>query len=392
MRTRVWGFRLVLLMAIITTVVVTDPVGGTQFSGGKGLTMVQFPTVLDPGCLSITMHSRAFVKTIPASLGFNGQAVPAGTLSNGTGAVSFNFGFSRHVEFGFTQVLYQDLNVSAQKNSFVSLEQIPDDSYLRVKLGNYPISIGNAFFKVGVLNQLRYRTGLIHNVYLEPYSGGGIGWEIDFLGSYFTNPLYEDNDLALHLNLGYVNHNDAGTDSSLFRATQEFVYGLAAVYPTRHFDFSLETSGNAFMRKPRTNAFTQMNYQWLTPSVRFKMFYGMSALLGVDVLLWKGDDANSRALLDALPEPEYPTFPSWRLNGSLSISPSTTFYRQPTFSTVSDPQSTRKLLRERKSLFEWVVDDQQGVEYIDVELEKIKAERKKAEQELENLKKQLGSN
>jgi hypothetical protein len=392
MRTRVWGFRLVLLMTIIITILATGlPAWGTQLSGGRGLTMVQFPTLLDPGCLGITLHSRAFVKSIPAGIGLSGQAVPGGTVSDGTGAVSFNFGFSRHVEFGFTQVLYQDLNVSAQRNKYIALEQIPDDSYLRVKMGNYPLTIGNAYFKVGLLNQLRYRTGLIHNVYLEPYSGDGIGWEVDFLASWFANPLYENNALAMHLNLGYLNHNDAGHDTSVFRAAQEFVYGLAAVMPTRHFDFSLETHGSFFLREPRINSFSQMDYQWVTPAVRYKMFYGMSALVGVDVLLWKGEDKNTRALLDAMSQPEYPTFPGWRINGSISISPSTTFYREPTFSNVTDPLSTRKLLRERKSLFEWVVDDQQGVEYIDVELEKIKAERKKAEQELENLKQQMGN-
>lgn len=392
MRTRAWGFRLVLMMTLIGALVIHTSAWGTQLAGGKGLGMVQFPSLLEPGCLQITLSTRAFVKSVPAGTTSIGRLVPGSTMSDGTGAISFNFGFSKHVEFGFTQVMYQDLNCSAINNKYVSLEQIPDDSYLRVKVGNYPLTLGNAFFKVGVLNQLRYRTGLIHNVYLEPYSGNGIGWEIDFLSSWFSNPLYEDNAFAMHMNLGYVNHNDAGADTSIFRATQEFVYGLAAVYPTRHFDFSLETHGTMFTRKPKTNAFTQFNYQWLTPGVKFKLFYGMSAMLSADVLLWKGDDENTAALLDNLSEPEYPTFPNWRLNGVISISPSTTFFHAPTFSSVSDPLSTRKLLRERKSLFEWVVDDQQGVEYINVELEKIKAERKKAEQELENLKKQLGNN
>jgi hypothetical protein len=391
MRTRIGGIRFVLLMVIVIGVMASLPAQGAQFSGGKGLTMVQFPTVLDPGCLSVTVHTRAYVRSVSAAL-IGGRTIPAATLSNGTGALSFNFGFSRHVEFGFTQVLYQDLNVSAARNRYVAMEQIPDDSYLRVKVGNYPLTIGNAFFRAGVQSQLRYRTGIIHNIYLEPYAGDGIGWETDLLVSYFTNPLYEHNALAMHLNLGYLNHNDAGTDTSVFRATQEFVWGVAGVYPTRHFDFSLETHGAFFTRMPKPNAFSQMDYQWVTPSIRFKMFYGVSTLLGVDLLAWKSNDKTTRQLLDGLAQPNYPTFPDWRLNGSITISPSTVFYRAPTFGNVSDPQSTRKLLRERKSLFEWVVDDQQGIEYIDVELEKIKAERKKAEQELEDLKKQLGSN
>ncbi len=369
------GLRLVLMITIIWGMIAVIPVWGTQLAGGRGLTMVQFPTVLDPGSLKITLHSRAFVKSLPGM-----------TLSNGTGALSFNFGFTKHVELGFTQILYQDLNMSAAANHYASLEQIPDDSYLRVKVGGYPFTLGNAYFKFGVLNQLRYRTGLIDNVYLEPYSGQGIEWEMDALVSYYTNPLYEDNAVALHLNLGYLNHNDAGTDTSLFKASQEFIYGLACVYPTRRFDFALETSGSFFLRFPAEAAYSRENYQWVTPSLRYKMFYGLYAQLGVDILLWQGEDTT----IPAIPA-DMPNYPAWRLNGALSISPSTSFYRQPTFSQVGDPLSTRKLLRERKSLFEWVVDEQEGVEYIDVELEKIKAERKKAEQELEKLKKDLGN-
>ncbi|RJP76595.1 MAG: hypothetical protein C4524_09730 [Candidatus Zixiibacteriota bacterium] len=359
------------------------PAWGTQLAGGKGLTTVQLPTVLEPGSLNITLHARAFVKSVP-ELDY--------TLSNGTGAVSFNFGFTKHVELGFTQIMYQDLNVSAAANGFLSMEQIPDDSYLRLKVGGYPLTLGNAFFKVGVLNQLRYRTGLVNGVYLEPYSGEGIEWEVDFLATYYTNPLYEDNAPAFHLNLGYLNHNDAGMGRSAFKATQEFVYGLGAVYPTRRFDFALETYGNLFTRYPdELTVYSRENSGWATPSIRYKMFYGMSANLGVDVLLFQQDDGTAYTTKTALPEGYPENYPPWRLVGSLSISPSTAFYRQPTFSKVSDPVNARKLLRERKSLFEWVVDEQEGVEYIDVELEKIKAERKKAELELEQLKKDLGN-
>ncbi len=372
---RAGGFRLVLIAALLTGMIIAVPAGGTQFAGGRGLTMVQLPAVLDPGQLGVTLHTRAFVKSVPSQ-----------TVSDGTGAISFNFGFTRHVEVGFTQILYQDLNVSAAANKYKILEQIPDDTYLRVKVGGYPLTIGNAYFKLGVLNQLRYRTGLVHNVYLEPYTGGGIEWEIDLLTSFYTNPLYEDNALAFHLNLGYLNHNDAGIDTSIFKAAQEFIFGLAAVYPTRRFDFSLETHGTLFLRYPPENAYTRENYQWITPAIRYKLFYGLNAMLGVDLLLWRGEESSKVTL-----PPDYPEFPNWRINGTISLTPSTSFYKQPTFSQVGDPMSTRKLLRERKSLFEWVVDEQEGVEYIDVELEKIKAERKKAEQDLEKLKQELGS-
>jgi len=371
------GFRLVLVIAILGGLVGAIPAGATQLAGGQGLTIVQFPSVLDPGSLNITLHTRAFAKTLPEF-----------ALSDGTGAISFNFGFTKHVELGFTQILYQDLNVSAAANEFLSMEQIPDDTYLRVKVGGYPFTIGNSYFKFGVLNQLRYRTGLVDNIYLEPYAGSGIEWEIDLLCSYYTNPLYENDAPAFHVNAGYLNHNDAGIGTSPLRAAQEFIYGLAYVYPTHHFDLYLETSGALFLRYPNESSYSRENYQWLTPGLCYKMFYGLNTTLGVDILLWEGADRTNYSTVPPLPEGG-PNYPNWRANFTVSLSPSTSFYRQPTFAQVGDPQTTRKLLRDRKSLFEWVVDEQEGVEYIDIELEKIKAERKKAERELEKLKQEL---
>jgi hypothetical protein len=372
---RTGGFRLILAVAILGVFVLGLPAGATQFAGGKGLTIVQFPTLLPPGALNLKLHSRAFAKSLPAF-----------TMTNGTGVISANFGFTKHVEIGLTQILYQDLNASAENWEF--LEQIPDDAYLRIKVGDYPFTMGNAYFKFGVLNQLRYRVGLVDNIYLEPYVGDGIEWEIDLLLSYFSNPLYEENAPAFHVNVGYLNHNDAGQGNSPLKATQQILYGLAYVYPTRHFDFYLEQSGNFFTRYPDPSAFSRENSLWITPGICYKMFYGLSVTLAGDVLLWEEDDKTDPWVLRDF-VPGSPNYPTWRLNGIISFHPSTSFYRQPTFSQASDPQTIRKLLKERKSLFEWVVDEQEGLEYIDIELEKIKAERKKAEEELEKLKKEL---
>ncbi len=371
MSTRIGGCRIVLIIVILGLFCVSQPVQATQMAGGYGLTIVQFPTLLPPGALNLKLHSRAFVKTLDQF-----------TLSNGTGAISFNFGFSKHLEIGFTQILYQDLNLSALKPD--QLEQIPDDTYLRVKVGNIPFTVGNAYFKFGLLNQLRYRTGVVDNIYLEPYVSHGIEWEIDALVSYYSNPMYEENAPSVHFNLGYLNHNDAGYGQSPFKAAQEVVYGIAYVYPTRHFDFSIEQYGAFFTRYPDESAYSRENNLWITPGIRYKMFYGLNFSLGFDVLLWQEDDKTVPELPDDLPN-----YPAWRLNGVISFSPSTAFYRQPTFSQASDPKNVRKLLRDRKSLFEWVVDDQEGLEYIDIELEKIKEERKKAEEELEKLKQEL---
>jgi len=373
MSTRTGGYVFVLSFIIITLLVCSQPVGATQFTGGKGLTIVQYPTCLPPGALNLKVHTRGYVKSLDAF-----------TLSDGTGAISFNFGFSKHVEFGLTQIMYQDLNLSALQPD--QLEQVPDDTYLRVKFGNYPFTLGNAYFKFGLLSQLRYRTGVVDNIYLEPYVSNGIEWELDALLSFYSNPMYEDNAPSLHFNAGYLNHNDAGYGQSPFKASQEFVYGAAFVYPTRFFDFALEHHGGIFTLDPDETIYSREDNLWLTPSINYKMYYGLNIMLGADFLIYEGEDTT----VPTIPS-DYPNYPPWRINGVISFSPSTSFFRQPTFEQASDPQSIRKLLRDRKSLFEWVVDDQEGLEYIDIELEKIKAERKKAEEDLEKLKEELQS-
>ncbi|MFH1861698.1 MAG: hypothetical protein ABH878_02695 [bacterium] len=368
------GLRLILVVAMLGLMGTTSA-WGVQFTGGKGLTAIQYPSLIEPGSLNITLHGRAFAQNLDAY-----------TLSDNTGALSFHFGFSKRVEIGFTQIMYQDLNISALGPN--NLEQIPDDAYLRLKVGDFPFTLGKGYFKFGVLNQIRYRTGMVDNIYLEPYSGSGISWELDLLFSYFSNPLYEYGAPAVHFNVGYLNHNDAGMGQSPLKAAQELTYALAYVYPTRRVDLFLETSGSLFLKYPVENSYSRESYQWITPGLKYRVFYGMNFMLGVDVLLWKQKDRTEYTGIASLPEGG-PDFPSWRLNGTLSISPSTMFYRQPTFSKVEDTQMARKQLRQRRSLFEWVVDDQGGLEYINVELEKIKAERQKAEQELEKLKDEL---
>ncbi len=216
MSRRTGAFSFVLIMALIGVLTFTNFTGATQLSGGKGLTIVQFPTLMPPGALNLKFHSRAYAKSLEKFV-----------LSNGTGALSFNFGFSKHVELGFTQILYQDLNASAKDPEV--LTQIPDDTYLRIKVGDFPFTMGNAYFKFGLLNQLRYRTGVVDNIYLEPYVGKGIEWEIDLLISYFYNPLYEENASSFHINIGYLNHNDSGTGNSPLKAAQEFLYALGFV-------------------------------------------------------------------------------------------------------------------------------------------------------------------
>lgn len=372
MSVRKGGFSLILIIAFLGILSATQPVAATQFSGGKGLTMVQFPILLPPGALNVKLHSRAYTESISDYI-----------LSTGAGAISISFGFSNCVEFGVTQILYQKLNGDVV--GIDQAEQIPDDTYLRIKLGNFPFTIKNAYFKFGILNQLRYRTGLEDNIYLEPYVGHGIAWEVDLLLSLFTNPLYEENAPAFHANLGYINHNDAGVGNSALKAAQEIVYGLAYVYPTRHFDFYLENSGAFFTRYPVESAYSRENHIWMTPGIRYKMFRGLNFTLAVDVLLYQQDDKTVPNLPDI-----WPNYPDWRLNGVISYSPATLFYHMPAFSQVDDPRNMRQLLRDRKSLFEWVVDEQEGLEYIDLELEKIKAERKKAEEELEKLKEEIG--
>jgi len=375
------------LALILCVLALTASTYAGQFYGGKGYLHTATGIGLPPGALDIGLYARGYIASPPGAVS---------AISNYTTAASANFGFSRHMEFCLTQTLYQDLNLTSRARSQHSITAaIPGEAYVRVKFANY--NFKNNFFW-GVIPGLRIRTSAFHNIYLEPYQGNAMEVELTGALSYFQKPMFQDEGYSAHVNLGYINHNDR---AALQDASQELTYLASFVMSTTKFDYGLEMYGNAFMVKPSSGIFGRENYFYITPMFTYKIFKGLYAIAGVDILAYNAKETTVITGPNPIP-PDWPNYPTWRFTTRLQMTPSTPFYVAPTFVDVNDPGTGRERRRSsispdtgddlfsREQLFKWAIEERFGdQEQVDVDLDRIRQERRHAEEELARLKVEL---
>jgi len=373
-----------MIPLILLGLLLGSQVQADEFMGGTGLFHTQAAELLDPGKLKISSQSRAFAKYIdfPDSGNF--------LLSDGTNVLNATFGFSPHFEIDASLVLYQDLNITG---SAVQTNNIPDDASLRLRWGNYHTSFMGKSFLWGAFIKGRLNSSNLSNVYLEPYSHDSNSFELGSILSYYDNPLYPSESWNTHLNISYVNHNDSGVHDKfqlLNDVTQEWQYALGYRYPTLRWDFMAELYGSMFSDRPARTAYSRANYTYILLGTEFRLFYGVSFALAGDFNVFTSNMEQYNTLT-----PGYPDFyPPWRLTGKINISPSTAFSKTNTLASVRPESEIDLEVRSRtglsqRDLVDWLGADEGGAEFIDLELEKIRAERKEAELELERLKERL---
>lgn len=347
----------------------------TEFMGGRGLFYTQSALINSPGMISVNMFSRAYYKICEEN-----------NITNGTIALAMNFGLSRHVEIAITQLLYQDLVI--QKNGEQS--QYPDDTFLRVKIGNYYSRILNNPFFYGLLFSLRYRTGDYDNVYLEPYADYAICGRFDAIFSYYWNPRFPEESPAVHANLGYINYNDGG---SMSKHAQSIPFSVGYVNSNLKREYSIELHGLFFTRRPAPWKFSREHYIYLEPGFKYKLYKGLAIGVGLDILVY-AEDEKTAEWAHILPS-DYPQYPGWRLNIKFDYVPSTGFYRFETFEKIELTDAERETLQRKriitnyKSLFEWVISDDKSLINLGLDLEQIRDQREEAEKELEKLSQEI---
>ncbi len=369
------NFRTLFLLGLIFCLISPSSFA-LQFNGGKGLIYTSAAQTNAPGLLSFDLYTRSYSKPLAGR-----------DIRNNVMAISGNFGFTQHTELGVTQIVYQDINYNLQSTS--DNYQLMGYTQLHFKLANYRINLGNKYLFFGTMLNVT-KQGKLYNIYLEPYYDVGIAGELDFLFSYYWNPFYPEESPALHLNFGYINFND---HQEIFQSGQAIPVSLGFVKSSLRYDYGAEIHGRLFVNPPYAEAYSQENYLYFSPSYRYKIFLGLSIGLYADILLFSQDEKTDNQYVEDLPS--IPQYSEWRIGFKFNYIPSTGFYKIPTFEKVSKETVTKESLRARrvitdkKALFEWIVDENKGAEYIDLELEKIREERKRAEEELEKLKKEL---
>lgn len=350
-----------------------------NLNGGNGLVYVKSAWNLKPGYLTLSARTRFFGKV--AALAPNQtQAV---TYWDVQGALSLNYGIGDHIEFALSPIMYQDNHKGGKGYN------LPDDLFLGLKLGSYPIK-GTSLTWAVSLNS-RFPTAKYHNVPFEPYSAGSVEWGFTGMLTYSKDPLYPEDNLNVHANLGYINHNDVGKrltrysndNISVTSMSQQLIYGLGFKIPTSDFDFSIELFGNKFLqRPPLATAYSVEDYLYLTPGVHFKAYRWLTLIFATDLRLT--EDQDNTLYTYGWKIYDMPNYPAWRINLGLNmVLLPTSVYR------LSDKDILMKKAESRRELFEQIIKEQRETESAEEELERIKEERRKAERELERLRRIL---
>jgi len=368
-----WGMLIVLLFGFIPLLY------GNELNSGKGLTHLRSAWNLKPGYLTLYGRTRFFGKV--ASLAPD-QAT-AVTYWDVQGAFSINYGISDHIELAISPVMYQDTHKGTSGYNF------PDDLFLGLKMGSYNLK-GTSLTWAVSLNS-RFPTAKHHNVPFEPYSAGTIEWGFTGMLTYSKDPLYPEDNLNIHVNLGYVNHNDVGEklsqlsydNVSVTNMSQQVLYGIGMKIPSSEFDFSIELYGNKFLQQPpRGTAYSVENYIYLTPGVSFRANRWLTLNFATDLRLTPDKDETLYTYGGQIYD--MPNYPGWRINLGLNIVLlPTSVYK------LSDKDILMRKAENRRELFEQIIKEQRETESAEEELERIKEERRKAERELERLRRIL---
>lgn len=352
-----------------------------QLNGGRGPSVVRSAWNLEPGYLTLGAHTR-----------FNGKV--AETIRNGAtiattywvvqGGFSLNYGISRHFEASLAPTLYQDTNRGGKGFD------LPHDLTLRLKIGSFGAR-GSAM-NYGVELAGRIPTGKTHNIPFETYSAGKFSFGLTALASYAHDPLYPEDGVSAHFNLGYWNHNDVGEklnnvpllqDTSLVKQmTQEFTYGAAVIFPSEKFNFRFEIMGSGFLTTPPVSAYSREAVAYFSPGVSYKAYRWMTLEFNSDIRL-SGEKDNT--VYRGLPRIQgLPNYPSWRamLGMKLTLLPTSLY-------SSSERELLMRKAESRRELFEQIIKEQRETEAAETELERIKDERRKAERELDRLRRIL---
>lgn len=327
-------------------------------------------------------------------------------LINASGVIGANWAYSNNLELGLNLVFYQDIHRNAADvgdSSDEILQNTPDGVYIRLKYGNNKFDVGNDMLAMWALSTSFRFSSKEANIKLEPYSNEATQFNLTGTFSLFFDPLYYDEGQSLHFNLGYINHNDAaayGTSTAFTDATMELTYGIAYSYPTSYINYNFEIYGNAFIKyfeqydEATSNIapYSVEPFLYVTPSIKYKAFAGLDFDFGVDVLAWT--EYSDYAEVPHSPEKntEVPYYPEWRLLLRANYYPSTPYVDVPTFSSTTSAKNkivNSGLVGSRKDLFEWIIEEPDRIELIDMKLEKARAERKKIEERVDRLKEEV---
>lgn len=369
--------RPILVFAVLFSLYSTSD--AVVLNGGKGLPHTKAAWVTETGRLTLLSHTRFWGQvhqTKQSQLGLTSAV----TVWDVRGQMALNYGLGKHFELSVLPILYQD--------DQSEWGHYPWDTHMSLKIGNFGSKASS--LRYGLELNARFPTGEAHNFLFEDYTAGTTEFGATGLLSYAYDPLYPEDALNIHLNLGYLNHNDAGENltgnpfdqnSIVLQQSQQGLYAIAMSIPTESFDYGLEMYGNYWLQQPPLAAAGRETYLYMGASIKYKPFRWFDFIVSGDYRLSadKEETIGPRRVPDGLPN-----YNTWRINvGAKFVLLPTSIYRLKERDVLMQKAETRR------ELFEQIIKERRETESAEEELERIREERRKAERELERLRRIL---
>jgi hypothetical protein len=303
----------------------------------------------------------------------------------------FTYGIMEHLDASLGIRLYQDTHYDNEFN-------LPDDIFLTIKTGSY--SFGRNRFSQAGLVSFRFPTGEVHNYPFTEYTTNSVQFGFMYALSYYNDPYLPQRSFNMHFNAGFWFYNEYGTvlfDPKKFDPestapkleadinSSDYRMALAFAYPTGLFDFRLEMTGMLFLTDPNTFVYSNEEWAFLSPSIRYSPVNWLAVDLGVDFRLSPGDRNSTVGLPDPTGTIDLPpNFPAWKVQMGLNIN--LNLMGENAFSDLSYEESRA---RKKVQAFEAVVEEREKTESIQQEIDNLKKVRQEAEKEIDDLKKIL---
>ncbi len=375
--------RIALLSLSIFFIFYQSDLLSNQQQGSRGPIYVSSAWNLLKGDLTVHAGTRLYFNN--KSYSTSSDNVTAVTYWNLQGRMSLAYGLMKHLQIGLSQVLYQDNHKGGKGYN------LPDDLYLNFKYASQPLKSNKFNFGGELITRIPLAEH--HNIILEPYSAGKLEAGVIGLLSFTTNPVFPENGINVHANLGLIDHNDHGVklnENSQVQSvkkhnSRQITAGLAMIYPTTQFDFSAEVYGNYYISKPPQTAFSRHNYLYFTPGITYSPFYWLAFKFGLDLRLTPNKSSASHEINSTLPR-HLPSYPTWRVNFGFKLNLSSKLENRFADKKEEEPAVVEK---KEKTIYEQIADEQKNIEDAVLELETLIKERKKMDEILTRLRKAL---
>lgn len=371
--------RFKLLAAVLILALLSSTSYAWDANGGRGLTRVKAAWVMETGRLTMLNYSHFWGQVVQVGSGVNKTAY---TIWDVQGLVGLNYGLGKHFELSITPIVYQDTQRGDTGMDY------PHDLYVNLKVASFGSKASSSNF--GVSLSSRFPMGEEHNIrYVPTYSAGTTEFGVTGLMSYATDPLYPEDSMNMHFNLGYTHHNDVGqklgnSPFDILHPSQELEYGLGICLPSDDFNYGVEFWGNSWLlQKPPETAAAREYYLYITPSIRYKPYRWLSFTVAGDYRLTADKDETGGLFAEGL-APNTPNYPTWRISAGLKL-----ILLPTSVYSISERDILMQKAESRRDLFEQIIKERRETESAEEELERIKDERRKAERELERLRKIL---